>query len=189
MRFKVKILAATIVAGLFCNTLTAVESGFVTRLGYGLINIKEEFGGSTVQTHDTGTLDIYLGYRMQNLQFGFSYVRADFFYEVRGLKDYSEATGVQFLASGAYVFENIHDKIKPFLGLGFGKFYFTVDDGKPGAIYESGTFGTANAGVNVEYEHFFYGAELRERIFGGAGTGDYEVIPQDTYMFYVGYKF
>ncbi|MDR3178416.1 MAG: hypothetical protein LBT96_05480 [Campylobacteraceae bacterium] len=190
MRFKVKILSVAIVAGLFCNTLAAAEDGFVGRVSLGFINIKEETsngGSSSASSNDGGGIvEIYGGYRMQNLQFGLSYAVTSFIYEVYGQKDYIGATGNQILASGAFVFEDMHDKIKPFLGLGLGWFTFKLDGD---TSHESGIIGAAIGGVNVEFDNLFFGIEVRERLFGGADANSYEVRPQDTYMAFIGYKF
>ncbi|MDR1975548.1 MAG: hypothetical protein LBQ18_01000 [Campylobacteraceae bacterium] len=190
MRFMGKILVAAVAAGLFCNTLIAAENGFVARIGFGSSSGKTEVssGGVTDEGSDRGnTFDIYAGYRMQNAQFGLSYAKANF--------DGGDANYI--LASGAYVVENLHKNIKPFLGLGFGLLNYEESD----YFDESGLFGTVNLGVNVELDNFFFGAEFKQRIFGGIDedidvyyngyiyTTNVKVEPKQTYLFYVGYKF
>ncbi|MDR1008496.1 MAG: hypothetical protein LBL65_08080 [Campylobacteraceae bacterium] len=187
MRFMTKVFVAVIAAGLFCSTLVAVEDGIVMRLGFGSVVLKEKASASglTLENSDRGAaLDIYGGYRMQNAQFGLSYTSINC----------DGCSSNYILASGAYVFENVNDVVKPFLGLGLGSFNLKTDDGD---INERGLFGTANLGVNVEFDHFFTGVEFRQRIFGKVDKDyyyssyniSYEANPAQTYLFYVGYKF
>ncbi|MDR1460717.1 MAG: hypothetical protein LBI78_03655 [Campylobacteraceae bacterium] len=131
-----------------------------------------------------GTVDIYGGYRMQNAQFGLSYanIRCD------GCKS------SYILASGAYVFENLHNTIKPFLGFGIGIFNYEVSEMN---FDESGLFGTVNLGINVEFGNLFFGTEFRQRIFGGAEKDEdlygynlnSKIEPKNTFLLFVGYKF
>jgi hypothetical protein len=183
MRFITKVL----LAGLFCSTLAAVEDGFAARIGFGLTNVKEEasYKSISIKTSESGsTFDVYGGYRMQNAQFGLSYANIN-----------CEGCDANYvLASGAYVFENLHNVIKPFLGLGIGLFKFEASDIN---FDENALFGTVNLGVNIEFDNFFTGVELRRQIFGGIDKDydlygydfNYEANPKQTYLFYVGYKF
>ncbi|MDR1975549.1 MAG: porin family protein [Campylobacteraceae bacterium] len=183
MRFMGKVLIAAVAAGLFCSTLAAAESGFIGRLGYGLSSLKVEASGGGKSSDNGGAFDIYGGYRMQNGQFGLSYTN---------LKC-DGCTANYLLASGAYVVEDLHNNIKPFLGVGVGMFHFKED----GFLDKNGVFGTANLGVNVEFDNFFVGTEFRQRIFGGvekdvkfaSGTVKAKAEPKQTYLLYVGYKF
>ncbi|MDR0666583.1 MAG: porin family protein [Campylobacteraceae bacterium] len=186
MRFTVKFLAAAIAAGLFCSTLTAVESGFVAKFGVGSSSMKTKISidgyGSAEDSDRAGTFEIYGGYRMQNAQFGLSYANINC--------DGCDANYI--LASGAYVFEG-HDIVKPYIGAGLGLFSYKETD----FLDENGLFGTVNLGVNAELEHFFVGLEFRQRIFGEAkGDTKYlghdinvKVEPKQTFLFNVGYKF
>ncbi|MDR0579631.1 MAG: porin family protein [Campylobacteraceae bacterium] len=185
MRFTVKILTAAIAAGLFCSSLTAVESGFVAKFGVGSSSVKAKAsidGYGSAEDSDSGTTyEIYGGYRMQNAQFGLSYAKVDC--------DGCDANYI--LASGAYVFEG-HDIVKPFLGVGLDMFNY-----EEGSFDANGFFGTINLGVNAELEHFLVGLEFRQRIFGEASKDviyagynvDMKVEPKQIYLLNIGYKF
>ncbi|MDR2099650.1 MAG: porin family protein [Campylobacteraceae bacterium] len=182
---KTKILTAAVAACFSCGTLFAADIGFVAKLGLGSTNLDTEVsaaGFSSSNSDSGGTFEIYGGYRMPNAQFGLSYTNINC----------EDCDANYIMASGAYVYEGF-DIAKPFIGLGLGMFSYE----ESGFFDESGLFGTVNLGVNAEFEHFFIGAEFRQRIFGEAEGGmrysgynfNAKVQPNNTYLLNVGYKF